>query len=61
VANPALSEASHRPSDVKGWELVERWCEHFPDDWRLLFERDGTTLEVSVPEDVWRAFDGIKT
>lgn len=53
-------EARNRPSDVAGWVLVERWCEHYPDDWRLLFKRDETTLEVSVPEDVWRAFDGVR-
>ncbi len=44
-----------------GWTLIERWCETYPSDWRLYFERpDGATLEVSVSEEVWRAFDGIK-
>lgn len=45
--------------DACPWTLVERYCEHFPDDWRLIFNRADTeqTIEVSVPEEVWRAFD----
>ena len=39
------------------WLLVERYCERYPSDWRLVFKRGGEVLEVSVPEDVWRAFD----
>lgn len=30
---------------------------HYPSDWRLVFKRGDETLEVSVPEEVWRAFD----
>lgn len=41
------------------WMLVERYVEHYPDDWRLVFRRGEEILEVTVPEDVWRAFDGI--
>ena len=39
------------------WMLVERYVEHYPDDWRLVFRRGDMTMEVSVPEEVWRAFD----
>ena len=39
------------------WSLIERWCERYPHDWRLLFRRGDEVLEVSVPEEVWRAFD----
>jgi hypothetical protein len=53
----AASESRRATSRAEKWELIERWCEHYPDDWRLLFQRDRETLEVSVPEDVWRAFD----
>lgn len=43
----------------ESWVLVERYVERYPHDWRLVFRRDETTLDVSVPEEVWRAFDGI--
>jgi hypothetical protein len=56
-ADGSLFQPGNKPSDATGWVLIERWCEHYPDDWRLLFKRDETTLEVSVPESVWRAFD----
>jgi hypothetical protein len=54
------SESRRVTSRAEKWELVERWVEHYPDDWRLLFKRGQETLEVQVPEDVWRAFDGIR-
>lgn len=41
---------------LEQWRLVERYVERFPDDWRLLFRRGDEVLEVTVPEDVWRAF-----
>lgn len=45
----------------EGWRLVERYCERYPSDWRLVFRRDdGCTLEISVAEEVWRAFDLIQ-
>jgi hypothetical protein len=47
------------------WVLIERYVESYPDDFRLVFRRirnveadsDPQVLEVSVPEEVWRAFD----
>lgn len=59
----SVSESRRVTSRAEKWELIERWCEHYPDDWRLLFQRvtDKTEhLEVQVPEEVWRAFDGIR-
>jgi hypothetical protein len=41
----------------ESWRLVERYVERYPDDWRLVFRRGDEVLEVSVPEEVWRAFD----
>lgn len=41
----------------ESWRLVERYCERYPSDWRLVFRRDDEVLEVQVPEEVWRAFD----
>lgn len=41
----------------ENWMLVERYVEHYPDDWRLVFCRGDQVLEVTVPEAVWRAFD----
>jgi hypothetical protein len=44
-------------SHQESWMLVERYCERYPSDWRLVFKRGDEVLEVSVPEEVWRAFD----
>jgi hypothetical protein len=55
-----ISESRRTTSRAENWELIERWVERYPDDWRLLFKRDQERLEVKVPEDVWRAFDDIR-
>lgn len=57
---PTVVGSSHPLSEAEQWRLVERYVKHYPDDWRLVFRRGDTVLEVTVPEDVWRAFDGIK-
>lgn len=40
-----------------GWTLVERYVADYPHDWRMVFKQGDEVLEVSVPEEVWRAFD----
>lgn len=39
------------------WMLVERYVKHYPTGWQLVFRRGDEVLEVSVDEEVWRAFD----
>jgi len=53
---------SEEPDDVPEtkWVLVERVCEHYSDDWRLVFSNGGNprkVVELSVTEEQWRVFD----
>src|SRR4051794_19771206 len=53
--NPVLAHSNEY------WVLIERYVNTYsPPDFRLVFRRDQTILNVTVPEDVWRAFDGLK-
>jgi hypothetical protein len=68
--NRMWSEASahihERPNPVlahsnENWVLVERYVNTYsPPDFRLVFKREQSVLEIIVPEEVWRAFDGLK-
>lgn len=45
----------------EGWVLVERYVNTFnPPDFRLVFKREDVILQITVPEEAWRAFDGVK-
>jgi esterase/lipase superfamily enzyme len=53
--NPVLAHSN------ENWLLVERYVNTFnPPDFRLVFKREQTVLEIPVPEEAWRAFDGLK-
>ena len=47
---------AHRETEPQTWRLVERYVANYPDDWRCVFRRGNELIEISVPEDVWRAF-----
>ena len=50
---PAARRSQAKPM----WTLVERFLEHYPDDWRLVFKRGDKLVEIVVDEETWRAFD----
>lgn len=55
----AQIEESPRIIANEGWILAERYVRRYPYNWVLIFKRKEEVLEISVPEEVWRAFDGI--
>jgi hypothetical protein len=53
--NPVLAHSN------ENWVLVERYVTTFnPPNFLLVFKRGETVLEMTVPQDVWYAFDGLK-
>lgn len=57
LSTPLPERTFNALQHAESWRLVERYCERYPSDWRLVFKRGDEVLEVSVPEEVWRAFD----
>lgn len=57
-ASAAVIRRRHDPDKTQPWHLVERYVESYvAGDFRCIFRRGDEVLEVSVPEEVWRAFD----
>lgn len=52
-------EIDQNPLSIKGenWLLIERYVRRYPYDWAMVFKRGEELLEISVPEEAWRAFD----
>lgn len=57
-----MDDATNLSFKNENWILIERYVAKYPSDWRLVFKKGDTSLviDVQVPEEVWRAFDGLK-
>lgn len=54
----AHAEVYYKDQLEQAWVLVERYCENFAqNDWRVVLRRGDETLEFSVDEIVYRAFE----